>query len=117
MYYVYTLRCADDTLYTGFTTDVPRRMRQHLGLLKGGAKYTARHKPVALVMLWQTETRSAAARLEYAVKHLERSEKLRLIRSPALLSSLCPQLDAEAYRSIPGMPCFLHDLTEKTVHP
>ena len=51
MYYIYTLRCADGSLYTGITTDVKRRMRQHLGHIKGGAKYNARHRPESLVML------------------------------------------------------------------
>ncbi len=117
MYYVYTLRCADDTLYTGFTTDISRRMRQHLGLLKGGAKYTARHRPVSLVMLWQAETRSAAARLEYAIKHLERRDKVCLIRSPGLLLSLCPQLSGETYVPLPGTPHSLNEQMQKTVHP
>lgn len=104
MYYVYTLRCADDSLYTGITTDVPRRMRQHLGQLAGGAKYTARRRPTALVMLWQAPDRSSAARLEAALKGLPRSGKLRLIQAPGLLAALCPKLDAAVYTSLPGTP-------------
>lgn len=103
-YYVYTLRCADDSLYTGITTDVPRRMRQHLGLRKGGAKYTARHKPVSLVMLWQAADRGPAMRLEAAVKRLTKPEKERLVRSPSLLTTLCPQLAGETYTRLPGTP-------------
>jgi len=104
MYYVYTLRCGDGSLYTGLTTDVPRRIRQHLGLIKGGAKYTARHRPTALVMLWQAGEKSPALRLEYAVKHLQKRDKERLIRDPRLLSVLCPKLDPAQYTRLSGTP-------------
>lgn len=104
MYYVYTLRCADRSLYTGITTDVPRRMRQHLGQLAGGAKYTALRRPVSLVMLWQAPDRSAASRLEAAVKRLAKPEKERLVTSPALLPELCPGLEAAVYTALPGTP-------------
>lgn len=104
MYYVYILRCADDSLYTGLTTNVLQRMRQHLGQVSGGAKYTARHRPVSLVMLWQAPDRSAASRLEAAIKRLPRSDKFRLIQSPALLPALCPKLDAAVYTHLSGPP-------------
>lgn len=107
MYYVYMIQCEDGSLYTGLTTDVLRRMRQHLGYIKGGAKYTASHKPVMLMMLWQTEEKRAAARLEYALKRLPRSNKERLINDPAQLAALCPQLEKEAYFPIAGMPVSL----------
>ena len=48
-YYIYVLRCKGDTLYTGITPDLRRRMRQHCGQLAGGAKYTHSHKPEALL--------------------------------------------------------------------
>lgn len=107
MYYVYTLRCEDGSLYTGLTTNVPRRMRQHLGELKGGAKYTARRKPVALVLLWQAGERSPAARLEYAVKRLSHVDKEHLAADPGLLYRLCPQLEGEVYLPVPGTPVSL----------
>ena len=52
MYYVYLLRCADDALYAGITTDPARRLRQHKGEIKGGARYTARNKPLGFAALW-----------------------------------------------------------------
>lgn len=107
MYYVYILRCEDGSLYTGLTTDVPRRIRQHLGHIKGGAKYTASHKPAMLMMLWQTAEKVSAARLEYAVKRLPRRDKERLIADPAQLSVFCPQLEGETYFPIHGMPVSL----------
>ena len=116
MYYIYTLRCADGSLYTGITTDVKRRMRQHLGHIKGGAKYTARHRPESLVMLWQTEEKSPAMRLEYAIKHLPKSDKERLIRSPRSLPALCPKLDSGQYLRLSGTPYSL-STANTPVHP
>lgn len=104
MYYVYTLRCKDGSLYTGLTTNVHCRMRQHLGLIKGGAKYTARRKPVSLVLLWQAEGRTSAARLEYAIKRLTHLDKVYLVAHPEELFRLCPRLEGETYIPIPGTP-------------
>ena len=56
MYYTYIIRTERDTLYTGITTDVARRMREHLGLLKKGAKYTHSNKPCSLEALWSSKT-------------------------------------------------------------
>lgn len=77
MYYVYMLRCGDDSLYTGITTDLPRRLQAHQA--GKGAKYTRSHLPVALVY-WETQPdKSAALRRELQLKGLTRAEKLRLI--------------------------------------
>ena len=77
-WYVYMLRCADDTLYTGCTTDMTRRLAAHQ---KGvGAKYTRSRLPVELVYQEEQPDRSAALRREAAVKKLSRSEKLALLR-------------------------------------
>jgi len=103
MYYVYILRCEGDNLYTGITTDVPRRVRQHLGQLAGGAKYTATHRPRAIAMVWSAPDRAAASRLEYGVKHLSRREKDRLLAEPARLADLCPQLDGALYAVRPDL--------------
>ena len=89
MYWVYLLRCADGSLYTGITIDPARRLRQHRGELSGGAKYTAAHPPAAFAALWQAEDRSAASRLEYRLKRLTRTQKEVLIRGeeiPGLLA-------------------------------
>jgi putative endonuclease len=76
---MYVLRCADDTLYTGVTTDIPRRLRQHNGALAGGAKYTRTRRPAVLVMSRTYDSQSQACREEYAFKQLSRAEKLRRI--------------------------------------
>ncbi|WP_036228302.1 GIY-YIG nuclease family protein [Marinobacterium jannaschii] len=78
-WYVYMLRCADGTLYTGVSTDPCRRLREHNGEIKGGARYTRARRPVALVWQEPQPDRSAACRREVAVKALRRTDKLRLV--------------------------------------
>ncbi len=76
MHYVYILRCADDTLYTGYTTDVDRRVSEHNA--GEGAKYTRGRTPVELLYTEPYETRSAALSREHEIKALSRAEKERL---------------------------------------
>ena len=80
-WFVYILRCADGTLYSGITTDPDRRIRQHNGELVGGAKYTRNRRPVELV--WQEPhlDRSAASKRESLLKKLSRKAKLQLIEA------------------------------------
>ncbi len=75
---MYIARCADDTLYTGITTDITRRMKAHNTGKTPGARYTRSRLPVALVYQEEAPSRSAAARREAAIKKLERSKKLAL---------------------------------------
>jgi predicted GIY-YIG superfamily endonuclease len=73
-WYVYILRCADDTLYTGITNNLQKRIEQHN---KGkGAKYTRSRGPVALVKCFERLTKSDALKLEYKIKQLSKEEKL-----------------------------------------
>ncbi len=77
MNYVYLLKCADGTLYTGWTNDLEHRVHMHN---EGkGAKYTKSRRPVALVYWEPCESKSAALKRERAVKRLARAQKLRLI--------------------------------------
>ena len=76
---VYILQCADDTLYTGITNDLEKRLQQHNGDLKNGAKYTRSRQPVTLVYSEATGSRSEASKREYAIKSLSRREKQSLI--------------------------------------
>ena len=76
-WYVYILRCKDDTLYTGSTDDFPKRLEAHR---QGkGAKYTRGRGPLEPVYLQPCEDKSAALKREYAIKQLPRQEKLALI--------------------------------------
>ena len=77
MPFVYIVRCADGTLYTGWTTDVERRIAQHNA--GRGARYTRMRRPVALVYREEVPDRSAAMRREVAIKKLDRERKERLV--------------------------------------
>ena len=78
MNYTYIVQCADGTLYTGWTTNVMRRLKEH-NEGKAGAKYTRAKRPVNLVYYEGYETKEEAMRREYAIKQLTRKEKLELI--------------------------------------
>lgn len=76
-WYVYLLRCKDDTLYCGITDDILRRIAAHNA--GKGAKYTRGRGPVELVYQEEQETYSDALRREYAIKQLTRQQKRKLI--------------------------------------
>ena len=93
MYYIYIIECQNGALYTGITPDLHRRMQEHASRGKKGAKFTRANPPVALRMAWETADRSAAGRVEYAIKQLKRSDKLQLIENPHLLGkTFCSHL-------------------------
>lgn len=78
-WYVYILRCADDTLYTGSTDDIPRRLAAHSS--GKGAKYTRGRGPLELVYSEELPSHSDALKREIAIKRLTRQEKLALIET------------------------------------
>jgi len=78
MYYLYILKCADDTLYTGITTDLKRRLKEH-NSSSLGAKYTAARRPVEMVYTQEFGDRSSASKQEHLIKSLSRTDKLKLI--------------------------------------
>jgi len=75
--YTYMIECADGTLYTGWTTDLSRRVAQHNA--GHGARYTRLRRPVKLVYWEEHGNRGQARRRELALKQLSRAKKLRLI--------------------------------------
>ena len=78
MNYTYIVRCADGTLYTGWTNDLEKRMKAHN---EGtGAKYTRSRRPVELVYSEEHESREEAMRREYHIKRLSRQQKLELLK-------------------------------------
>ena len=77
MNYVYILRCSDETLYTGWTTSLERRLKAHNS--GKGAKYTKARLPVEIVYYEEFEDKKEAMKREYAIKQLSRGEKLKLI--------------------------------------
>lgn len=78
-YWVYILLCGDNTLYTGITTDVERRFKEHQNGV--GAKYTRGRSPLRVVYREACPDKSSALRREYAIKQLPRAKKLELIAS------------------------------------
>lgn len=79
MNYIYILECKDGTLYTGWTTNIKKRVEQHN---KGkGAKYTKTRLPVTLKYFEEYRTKEEALKREYVIKNLSRKEKLKLIHS------------------------------------
>ena len=76
---VYVLRCADGTLYTGVTTDLARRFKQHNA--GTASKYTRSRRPVVLVYREPTKSHGAALRREIAIKKLSRAAKDALVAS------------------------------------
>ena len=76
---VYILKCSDDTLYTGYTNNLEKRLKDHNGD-KAGAKYTRGRRPVKLAYFEEHKTISAALKKEIKIKKLSRAEKLKLIK-------------------------------------
>jgi len=77
MNYVYILKCADDTLYCGWTTDPDARLRAHNS--GRGAKYTRSRLPVEMVYLEEFEDKHEALSREWHIKRMSREEKMKLI--------------------------------------
>lgn len=86
-HFVYILKCADGTLYTGYARDLKKRVSEHNGKSKiEGAKYTRSRRPVKLLYSEVFDSRSAAQQREYAVKQLSRPQKQQLIKDKKLAS-------------------------------
>ncbi|MCH9769568.1 MAG: GIY-YIG nuclease family protein [Gammaproteobacteria bacterium] len=82
-HYVYIIECVNDSYYTGYTTDIQRRYREHQ---QGTAKcrYTRSFKPRKLLIFWEYPTRSEALSAERRIKSLSKQEKTLLLRSDIL---------------------------------
>jgi putative endonuclease len=76
-WFLYVVQCKDETLYTGISSDVKRRITLHNS--GRGAAYTAARRPVNLLAVWAFESRSTALKAEFAFKKLSRQIKLQTI--------------------------------------
>lgn len=92
MYYVYILRCVDNSLYTGITNDIFKRLSEHFGESDKKAKYTKAHKPTELAALWKCDSKNDALKIEYRLKELKKSEKEKLISENIAPESICIKL-------------------------
>ena len=79
MYFVYILLCADGSLYTGITTDVERRFKEHAN--KIGSNYTSARGAVKIVYTEKQKDRSSASKREAEIKRMTRTMKLNLIKT------------------------------------
>lgn len=80
-WFVYIVRCADDSLYTGITKNIIRRIDEHNNGNRTASAYTRARRPVALVYQESYQTRSQAAKREYQIKQLSRREKQALLET------------------------------------
>ena len=98
MYYTYIIRCEDNSLYTGMTNNLDKRVNEHLS--KNGAKYTKSHKVTKLETAWKSKDKSLACKLEYQIKHLTKQQKEKLIAGERLSTYLSGIVDCRRYRRI-----------------
>lgn len=100
MYYVYMLRCEDNSVYTGIAKDLTKRMREHFTKNKNCAKYTLNHSAVKLECAWITEDKSLASKLEYHIKKLPKVKKEELILNNNINELLSSKIDENMYKRI-----------------
>ncbi|WP_314011011.1 GIY-YIG nuclease family protein [Cryptobacterium curtum] len=108
-YYVYIVQCADDTLYTGITTDVVRRMIEHRLGVAAGAKYTRSHGVVDLLGLWLVPDRSQASSLECRIKALSRHQKIDLVIHPDHIRLISQEAPNRALINVQVVPDQVRD--------
>ena len=100
MYYIYMLRCKDNSIYTGITTDISRRMKEHFNKEKRCAKYTLTHSAKKLEALWVAENKSLASKLEFNIKKLKKQEKENLIKNKEIGKYLEGKVEKEEYKRV-----------------
>ena len=101
IYYTYMLRCEDNSLYTGITTNLERRFSEHKAKNEKSAKYTLNHTAVNFEAAWESETRSAASKLEYRLKTLTKAQKESIIKNTSTLSTIfAEKLNCKEYKRV-----------------
>jgi putative endonuclease len=96
MWWLYMIRCADQSLYTGIATDVSRRFNEHQAQGPKAARYLRGRGPLELVFAAPVPDRSEAQRLEYRIKQLPRADKLRLLSGALSWQALMSCTNTEA---------------------
>ena len=100
MYFTYMLTCENNSIYTGITTDVKRRMEEHFSKDSKCAKYTKSHKPEKLECVWESENKVLASKLEYRIKALTKQQKEDLIKNYVLEKYLAEKLECDKYKIV-----------------
>lgn len=101
MFYTYMIRCEDNSIYTGITTDLERRFNEHSNKTNKCAKYTMNHHAIKMECAWESEERSLASKLEFYIKKLNKSEKESLIKDNKMLKKLLSEkIEYKKYKRI-----------------
>ena len=87
------IRCEDNSIYTGMTNSLERRLEEHKTKSKNGAKYTKSHNAIKLETAWKSKEKSLACKLEYQIKQLSKQQKEELIKGRKLSSYLKGKVD------------------------
>lgn len=98
MYYTYMIRCLDNSIYTGMTNNVDKRLSEHLA--RRGAKYTKSHQAGKVEVVWKSKSKSLACKLEYQIKQLTKKQKENIINGEKLNSYLKGKIDCRRYYRI-----------------
>ena len=98
MYYTYMIRCSDNSIYTGMTNNLERRIEEHITKDKRGAKYTKSHNAEKLEIA--CKEKSLACKLEYQIKTLTKQQKENLIKGEKISKYLRGKVDCRRYRKI-----------------
>lgn len=94
------LRCTDNSIYTGMTSDLEKRMNEHFSKDKNGAKYTKSHTAIKLEAAWKSKDKSLACKLEYQIKNITKLQKEKLISGEKLSTFLAGKVDCRRYRRV-----------------
>ena len=98
MYYTYMMRCEDNSIYTGMTNNLEKRINEHLS--KNGAKYTKSHNAIRLERAWRSKNKSLACKLEYQIKNLTKQQKEKLIAGERISTYLSRKVDCRRYKLV-----------------
>lgn len=99
-YYTYMIRCEDNSIYTGMTNNLEKRIEEHISKSKKGAKYTKSHNAIKLETAWKSKDKSLACKLEYHIKTLNKQQKENLIKGQKLSTYLSGKVDCRRYKRI-----------------
>lgn len=99
MFYTYMLRCEDNSIYTGMTSDLKRRFEEHKAKNIKSAKYTITHSVLKIEAAWKSETRSTASKLEFHLKKLTKLQKESIIKDDSNFAMyLREKINCEEYK-------------------
>ncbi len=100
MFYTYMLRCEDNSIYTGITVDIERRLKEHKEKGKKSARYTAVHSAKKMEAIWESQNKSLASKLEFNIKKLKKRQKEDLILTKNLERYLKNEIELDKYKYV-----------------